>query len=770
MLETLASLQVQEVEYLRDLVENVNDLVQSVRPDGSFLYVNRAWCETFGYTRAEVAQLSVFAVIHPQSREHCQDVFRGVLAGEQFDAVESTFVTKAGQDVVMEASVNRRFQDCQPVATRTILRNITERKRVEAVFRESQRQSQLIFDTSLDAIVVMDQEGTITAWNPQAEAIFGWPRAEVLGRSVADTIIPLQFRDAHRQGLRHYLATGEGPVLNRRIEIVARHRDGHEFPVELTIAPLRSGDRVAFSGFLRDISDRKRAEERFRQVWNNSGDGLRLTDADGVVVMVNDAFCRMVELPRETLVGETLAIIQPAESRERVLRHHHERFANRMIPSRMERELPLWNGKRTWFELTNTLLPGDQPLLLSIFRDITERKRAEEERRTLEAQLQHAQKLESLGVLAGGIAHDFNNLLTSILGYASLGLMELPDESNAYPLLREIEKAAQRAADLTQQMLAYSGRGKFVIQPLRLDTVVQEMTQLLGTVVSKKATLNRQLEPATIEGDATQIRQVVMNLMTNASEALDGQCGSITVRTGVRQLDAAVLRSPFFPEGLPAGAYAYAYVEVEDTGCGMSDETRGRIFDPFFTTKFTGRGLGLAAVLGIIKGHHGTIKVDSAPGRGTTFQVLFPRSTPIVSESQVVGPNPALPRGQGLVLIVDDELSVRSFIRRVLETVGFQVREAVDGREGLDLCRRYHEELVVVLLDLTMPHMDGLEVLGELRRDHPAVPVLVMSGYSEQEVAKRFAGLGVNGFIQKPFYPRDLIARVCQCGERHRAR
>ena len=398
--------------------------------------------------------------------------------------------------------------------------------------------------------------------------------------------------------------------------------------------------------------------------------------------------------------------------------------------------------------------------LVQAFRSERQRKQAEEDIRQLEAQIQHAQKLESLGVLAGGIAHDFNNLLTSILGYASLALMQLPEESPTYPMLREIERGGWRAAELTQQMLAYSGRGKFVIQALRLDALVQEMTKLLRTVVSKKAALSLNLEPATIEGDATQIRQVVMNLITNASDALEGHDGVIRVRTGIRQADSTFLRTPYFAEELPAGAYAY--VEVEDSGCGMTEATLARIFDPFFTTKFTGRGLGMAAVLGIVKGHRGTIKVDSTPGQGTVFQVLLPCFTGAPTEGVVAGPGVSTWRRQGTVLVVDDEASIRTLSRRVLERVGFQVREAGDGREGLDLFGRHRQEIVAVLLDLTMPRMDGMETLVEMRRLDPNVPVVVMSGYSESETLMRFAGMGANGFIQKPFHPRDLVTRVCQ--------
>jgi signal transduction histidine kinase len=243
-------------------------------------------------------------------------------------------------------------------------------------------------------------------------------------------------------------------------------------------------------------------------------------------------------------------------------------------------------------------------------------------------------------------------------------------------MLLEIEKAAHRAADLTQQMLAYSGKGKFVVQPVWLDRLVQEMAKLLNTVVSRKALMELDRKPATIEGDATQIRQVVMNLITNASDALESNVGRIRVRTGVQETAAADLRSPFLPDELSPGSYAF--VEIEDTGCGMSEETMRKIFDPFFSTKFTGRGLGLAAVLGIVRGHRGTIKVESTPGQGTRFQVLLP-SAVLTTERVDLDPEVQLPRGHGTILVVDDEPSVRECAQRVLESGGFTVHAAEDG-------------------------------------------------------------------------------------------
>jgi CheY-like chemotaxis protein len=251
-----------------------------------------------------------------------------------------------------------------------------------------------------------------------------------------------------------------------------------------------------------------------------------------------------------------------------------------------------------------------------------------------------------------------------------------------------------------------------------------------------------------------------MNLITNASEALEDNIGAIRIATGVRQADADYLRSPFCPDELPAGSYAF--VEVEDNGCGMNEATLPRIFDPFFTTKFTGRGLGLAAVLGIVRGHRGVIKVKSAPGHGTLFEVLLPCAAVMAPDDAEPAPDGPVPRGQGTILVIEDEPSVRDFTRRVLESAGFQVRLAADGRQGLELFAKHHSEIAAVLLDMTMPRMDGLDVLKQLRGLDANVPVLVMSGYSEQELATRFAGAGANEFLQKPFYPRNLLARLAR--------
>ncbi len=395
-----------------------------------------------------------------------------------------------------------------------------------------------------------------------------------------------------------------------------------------------------------------------------------------------------------------------------------------------------------------------------IFHNITELKRAEKEKLALERQVLHAQKLESLGVLAGGIAHDFNNLLMAILGNADLALSQLSAMSPARNNIQEIEKASRRAAELAKQMLAYSGKGRFVIEPIDLNEFVEEISHLLEVSISKKAILKYNFAEnlPTFDGDVTQIRQIIMNLITNASEAIGDRSGIIALSTGAMDCDRAyldglneVLRSSL-DEPLPEGIYTY--FEVADTGCGMNAETIEKIFDPFFTTKFTGRGLGMSAVLGIVQGHKGALKIYSEVSKGTTFKILFPanelsdNSVALRRKGEIAGEDWC---GSGTVLIADDEESVLAVGKQILEHIGFTVLAAPDGREALKMFHEHANEIVCVLLDLTMPHMDGEQTFREMRQINPGVTVILCSGYNEQDATQRFVGKGLAGFLQKPY-------------------
>ncbi|NMG20386.1 hypothetical protein DP116_13310 [Brasilonema bromeliae SPC951] len=377
-----------------------------------------------------------------------------------------------------------------------------------------------------------------------------------------------------------------------------------------------------------------------------------------------------------------------------------------------------------------------------------------------------AQKMESLGLLAGGIAHDFNNILTGVMGYIDLARAELPADAPARRLLTEAARNTERAADLTRQMLAYSGKGRFVVTAVDLTALTLAAKSLLEVSVSKKCRLGFDLQaglPA-CQADATQLEQVLMNLVINGSEALGGAAGEVTVRTGAGWFEPAELRSAGVHDRLPAGEYVW--LEVADTGGGMSAETAGKMFDPFFSTKFVGRGLGLAAVLGIVRGHRGAITVDTAPGRGTRVRVLLPA----VAGPDLPTPAPAAAAGwraTGTVLVADDEPVVRQVAAGMLERLGFRVVLAADGREAVAAVRAGGVDLV--LLDLLMPVMDGREALRDIRAAAPGLPVLLSSGYDEQQAADADGLAGFDGFVRKPYRLHHFVTELRRVYERRPA-
>ncbi len=387
------------------------------------------------------------------------------------------------------------------------------------------------------------------------------------------------------------------------------------------------------------------------------------------------------------------------------------------------------------------------------------RQRLEEEQST-EERLRQTQKLESLGVLAGGIAHDFNNLLTGIIGNVSLALDCEPPSSPLRGYLEEAVRASERAADLTRQLLAYSGKGRFAIQRVNLSEIVRQISSLIQTSISKnvQVMLNLADGPPPIEADPSQVQQIVMNLIINAAEAIGPDAdGLVVVETGQARADEPYLRTALGADSATPGDYVY--VEVRDTGSGIDAETLPKIFDPFFTTKFTGRGLGLAAVLGIVRGHRGALKVESALGKGSTFRVMFPATAGAQPVEKPVEAQADFCSG-GTVLVIDDEETVRHIAQKALENRGCRVLVAENGQIGVDVYAREAGEIALVLLDLTMPVLNGEQTFHRLQRIRPGVKVILMSGYDEADAMSRFRGAGLVGFLQKPYSAARLSEAV----------
>jgi PAS domain S-box-containing protein len=525
-------------------------------------------------------------------------------------------------------------------------------------------------------------------------------------------------------------------------------------------------------------------------------------DGEGTIVRINEAGCRILGLREDQIVGrrvwEFVASEERDVSRERILRN----LAGSKWLEPVERNWVRPDGVRLALEIhtqqicdSSGRVVGLRTFLLDVTRrkraeealrkvqeslenrirertaelelanaflrrEMEERREAEEQRRRLETQVQHTQRLESLGVLAGGIAHDFNNLLASIMGYASLASTDLPENSTARQSIERVLIAARSAADLTQQMLAYSGRGTFVLEALNVTQLIERVARLLESTIPKKATLRLHLAESLpcIHADASQIQQVVMNLITNAAESLVEGYGAVDVTTGVEWVGAGQRAATERGENLAPGEYVF--LEVKDTGCGMDPETLNRIFDPFFTTKFTGRGLGLAAVLGIVRGHHGGIQVHSRPSEGTIFRVTFP-AVAVCESDEYEHPVALEPwTGHGTVLVVEDQAPVRDLARMILERSGLRVLTAEDGRQAVDVFTEHVDEVHAVLLDLSMPGMDGAEVLQYMTGLAPEVRVVLCSGYNEQDVHARLDGLRPAGFLRKPYHPAELMERL----------
>jgi PAS domain S-box-containing protein len=383
------------------------------------------------------------------------------------------------------------------------------------------------------------------------------------------------------------------------------------------------------------------------------------------------------------------------------------------------------------------------------------RRRAEEERRQLDLRIQQSQKMESLGMLAGGIAHDFNNILMGVMGNADLALMNLSADHQARKNVRMIAKAAKRAADLARQMLMYTGCGRFEAEMIDIPELIRGMQDLIAAQPAASAQLALRLgdELPLIEGDAAQIRQVILNIVTNAAEALPEGNGFITIAAACGDYSLEALRSPWAADDLEAGRYVC--IEISDTGSGMDEVVLNRIFDPFYSTRFIGRGLGLAVVLGIMRAHHGAIHVRSAPGRGSTFSLLFPAAG-IEKNESIPEKCPAAEKLSGNILLVDDDADLRDTVREMLERFGCSVLTAESGDKAAAIFKRHQKAIDAVILDLTMPQMDGLETCDAIQTLHPDTPVILSSGYDEAEVLRKCRGHSLAGFLHKPYSPEAL--------------
>ena len=612
-----------------------------------------------------------------------------------------------------------------------------------------------IVESSGDAIISKTLDGVVLSWNGGAERLYGYPAREAIGRVI--TFLLPEGREDEEDAILERIRRGE---RIEHFETVRRRKGGATVDVSLTISPVLddSGRIVAASHIARDITEQKRDAEqaaRLAAIVDSSDDAIVGKTVEGIILTWNAGAERVYGYKAEEAMGKPMTIVLPpdrpneeTEILERIGRGERVDHFETIRKTKQGRLIDVSITISPIYDKLGRIVGASH-----VARDVTERKQMEE-------QINHTQKLESLGVLAGGVAHDFNNLLTGILGNASLAIESLSTHSPVRPLIEDVVDASERAAHLTRQLLAYAGKGRFVIEPVNLSELVREISHLVQTSIAKNVQLRLDLRDdlPMVLADASQLQQIVMNLVINGAEAVGAkENGTVLVTTSAQQVDEHYLATVFseIPDLKPG---TFVVLEVHDTGCGMDEETLARIFEPFFTTKFTGRGLGLAAVQGIVRGHNGALKVYSRPGHGTSFKVLFPATG---GEAERKAPLVAARSGKNeLILVIDDEELIRRTAKSMLERHGYSVAVAMNGKEGVRIFQGLADNVAVVLLDMTMPVMSGEEAFGHLKAIKPSAKIILSSGYNEAEAVRRFSGKGLSGFIQKPYSSSELMEKL----------
>lgn len=693
---------------------------------------------------------------------------------------------------------------------RRVLQESAWAQAAEAALLQSQERNRAIVETALDGVITIDMSGIITDWNTQAVAIFGWTREEAVGRLLSETVIPMRDREAHAMGLREYFKTGVGSILNRRIEVSALHKDGHEFPVELAVSPARIGESYMFSAFVRDITERRKAERRLASQY-------AVTRVLDDVATLEEAVSKVMRAVGESLEWE-LGVFWTLDKTSGLLRCFNHWSAAALdaeeflkssqaqsfkpgvgLPGRIwESGQPVWiRDIATEFDLPRSEMAAKVGLhgafgfpirvggeiegvieffsrqvrepdekLLNMLADVGlklgqfgERARAKEALHQAEGQLRQSQKMEAVGRLAGGVAHDFNNLLTVIRGYSELVLNRLSPDEPSRRDMEEVKKAADRAAGLTGQLLSFSRRQFVAVKVVDLNAIVTNMDGMLRRLIGEDiielwADLEPQLWP--IKADPGQLEQVIMNLAVNARDAMPTggrlliETRNVTIGKGTRS------QSVMVEEG------SYVMLAVKDSGHGMSEEVQAHVFEPFFTTKESGKGtgLGLSTVYGIVKQSGGTIGIESKPGHGTTCTIFFPRVDEVERHAPDMGGPTVQTYGRETILIVEDEPAVRGLVQETLRASGYEILVARHGIEALLAGARHLGPIHLLLADVVMPQMSGPEVAEKLAALRPGIKVLYMSGYPDHPVFSKGAGTGGAAFLQKPFTMIALTKKV----------
>ena len=765
-------------DHYRRLVDSLpGTTVVEVDPSGRLLYVSAAAASLLGGNID-----SMLERVHPRDRQQVREALSRSFASE--DTVTIVFWTRGFDDeyIWVESSGRSYWDEEGNQRVVLVMHDISERFTAELALQESEDRFRSLAENASDLIVELDEAGRVLYASPNHKELIGQSADEVVGTKIGESNMRLHrvaASDRQDEGidvLEAFHNTLAGRDAGDLLTYPFEHPDGSTRWFERRAQSFTARDgspRVVVIS--RDVTKRANAErqlrlseERYRIVANMSRDIIFESSGDGIIRYASPTIEEVLGVTPEEMVSTSAFDLVHPEDDESV----QSAFA-RAIETNQPAAFPTTRIRHkdgSWLYMEGSGIPyqrGDGVVhLIVLARDVTQRRLRDQEHREFEAQVRQAQKLEGLGVMAGGIAHDFNNFLTPILGEAMLLLDEIADDDPARARVNKIRAASQRAALLTSQMLAYAGKSTLAKSNIDLSHLVGEMAELMesgtGHGAIFKSALQTDLPP--IEADPAQITQVVMNLITNASEAAGDKRGEIRIETGLVSIDS--LNRSQLVLGSDLKGSEYVYVEVQDNGAGMTPGIQARIFDPFFTTKFAGRGLGLAAVLGIVRSHHGALEIDSGPQRGTRFRVLFPAAEGEIDVPVATAGLSKTWRGKGTILIVDDDDGVIDLMRETLQRAGLSVLTAMDGQAGIQAFSQHADKIDLVLLDRTMPTTSGEDACLAMREIRPDVPIVLVSGYSEERAAEHFQGPDLAGFLQKPFLPEELIDRVRSALER----
>jgi len=645
-------------------------------------------------------------------------------------------------------------------------KEVQMRKETEKILRESEEKYRTYFKNALDVIYSIDSDFKLLSISPSIERVLGYKPEELIGKPFTE--LNLLAPESLRQAIDDAKALFKGDRLPSKVyEFITK--SGENRFVEVSGSPmLRDGKVVAYVSVARDVTERKKSEQAlkesnalFRTAFENAAVGMALVNRDGIYIEVNAAMAHIIGYTQAELVGKPVASFTHPEDLKQRMDFIDDLVAGRIDSGEQERRFIHRNGSVVWVLIWASVQRDSEGRFLyfiSMVVDITKRKKAEEEKKQIEAQFQHSQKMEAIGTLAGGIAHDFNNILSAIIGYSELALMDIPEDTKISRYIQEVQTAGERAKDLVKQILTFARQTDSEAKPIQVKHILKEALKLLKASTPSSIEIREVIESdAAILADPTQIHQVTMNLFTNALHAMKEDVGVITVQLKEVSLDNHF--TELHPSMLPG---SYLQLRVEDTGCGIRPDILKKIFDPYFTTKKAGEGtgLGLSVVKGIVEGCKGTITIKSEVGKGSVFDVYFPiierKSKTLTSRSE----DEKVPAGKESILLVDDEIPISRLNEQILTALGYRTTMRTSPIEALELFKFDPDRFDLVITDMTMPKMSGDLLAIEMKRIRPDIPVILCTGYSKRMSDERAIEIGINAVLMKPVVKLDLAKTI----------